>query len=210
MNHKYNISHIQRELDFTSNFISNSSTINTPNSTQINKFNINSFIPHYNNLVVNYSQTPQNCLKSFSFLNNNYPNTFVPINTNNIIPFEFNKPINNTSTVININNKPANQIPDSKFISKEDHYNDYKINLENIISGKDKRTTIMLRNIPNKYTLSNLVEEINQVYLGKIDYINLPIDYEVKNYLAYKSYKQLSLNLEIYKEINFYINKLIS
>jgi len=78
-----------------------------------------------------------------------------------------------------MNNKITNQISDSKFIAKEEHYNDYKINLENIISAKDKRTTIMLRNIPNKYTLSNLVEEINQVYLGKIDYINLPIDYEV-------------------------------
>ena len=52
--------------------------------------------------------------------------------------------------------------------------------------GKDKRTTIMLRNIPNKYTLANLVEEINNLYLGKIDYINLPIDYEVKNLIILK------------------------
>ena len=56
---------------------------------------------------------------------------------------------------------------------------DYNINLENIILGKDKRTTLMLRHIPNKYTLNNLVEEINSLYLGKYDYINLPIDYEV-------------------------------
>jgi hypothetical protein len=51
--------------------------------------------------------------------------------------------------------------------------------MTNIISGKDKRTTIMLRNIPNKYTLQNLVDEINLLFLGKYDFVNLPIDYEV-------------------------------
>ena len=40
-----------------------------------------------------------------------------------------------------------------------------KINLDNIIIGTDKRTTLMLRNIPNKY--------------------NLPIDYETKLNLGY-------------------------
>lgn len=130
--------------------------------------------------MINYSQTPQNGLKSFSFVNNNFPNAFVPIAPNNIIPFEYAKPplINNINKPI-INNNNNNNISDMKFIAKDDHHNDFRINLENIISGKDKRTTIMLRNIPNKYTLCNLVEEINQVYLGKIDYINLPIDYEV-------------------------------
>lgn len=41
----------------------------------------------------------------------------------------------------------------------------------------------MLRNIPNKYTLQNLVDEINSLFLGRYDYINLPIDYEV--YISY-------------------------
>ena len=43
----------------------------------------------------------------------------------------------------------------------------------------------MLRNIPNKYTLQNLVEEINPSFWGKYDYINLPIDYERKLNLGY-------------------------
>jgi hypothetical protein len=64
----------------------------------------------------------------------------------------------------------------------EKEITDHKINLENILIGKDRRTTIMLRNIPNKYTLQNLVDEIvnhNPTFGGKFDYINLPIDYEV-------------------------------
>jgi len=68
---------------------------------------------------------------------------------------------------------------------KSEEILEFKINLENIIIGKDKRTTIMIRNIPNKYTLGNLVEEINSNFLGKYDYINLPVDYERKLNLGY-------------------------
>ena len=60
-----------------------------------------------------------------------------------------------------------------------------KIVIDDIITGKEKRTTLMLRNIPNKYTLNNLVEEINPSFWGKFDYINLPIDYDRKLNLGY-------------------------
>lgn len=176
INNKYNLGQVQRELDFNSIYSTNNSSLNPSSSSNINKIGLNPFIPAYNNFMINYSQTPQNGLKSFSFVNNNFPSAFVPIATAKIIPLEFSKPII-TNNIINA--KIPNHISDVKFISKDDHHVDFKINLENIILGKDKRTTIMLRNIPNKYTLFNLVEEINQVYLGKIDYINLPIDYEV-------------------------------
>lgn len=60
-----------------------------------------------------------------------------------------------------------------------------KISIEDIIIGKDKRTTVMMRNIPNKYSLQNLVDEISLTFVGKYDYINLPIDYERKLNLGY-------------------------
>ena len=60
-----------------------------------------------------------------------------------------------------------------------------KVNLVNIIIGSDKRTTLMLRNIPNKYTLNNIVDEIGNAFWGKYDCINLPIDYETKLNLGY-------------------------
>lgn len=52
------------------------------------------------------------------------------------------------------------------------------IKLENIVTFKDKRTTIMLRNIPLKYNLSDVMEEIS-FFHGKIDFVNLPINLEV-------------------------------
>ena len=96
---------------------------------------------------------------------------------------------NNTPhTVTNTNSKPIsfNTIIPHLTVKPRQVFNysgetlDNKINFENILSSKDKRTTVMLRNIPNKYTLLNLADEINSSgFIGKYDYMNLPIDYEV-------------------------------
>ncbi|MCQ2820809.1 MAG: hypothetical protein MJ252_26415 [archaeon] len=60
-----------------------------------------------------------------------------------------------------------------------------KINFNNIITGQDRRTTLMLRNIPNKYNLSNIVDEIGEDFWGKFDCVSLPVDYETKLNLGY-------------------------
>lgn len=51
-----------------------------------------------------------------------------------------------------------------------------KIHLDNVLKLKDKRTTIIIRHIPNKYTLDLLLQEINPFFLYKYDAIYLPID----------------------------------
>ena len=67
-------------------------------------------------------------------------------------------PITNVNNNIMITTNPANK----------------KINLNNIIIGKDKRTTLMLRNIPNKYTLHNIVDEnIQIIYTGEWHFMYL-------------------------------------
>lgn len=43
--------------------------------------------------------------------------------------------------------------------------------------GIDKRTTLMIRHIPNKYTLKSMLEDINSEFKGKYDLFYLPIDY---------------------------------
>ena len=43
--------------------------------------------------------------------------------------------------------------------------------------GKDKRTTLMIRHIPNKYTMKSFLEEINGEFENKYDLFYLPIDY---------------------------------
>lgn len=53
---------------------------------------------------------------------------------------------------------------------------EFTIDLEKILAGQDSRTTIMIRNIPNKYTQDMLLERINRFHQGKYDFFYLPMD----------------------------------
>lgn len=53
------------------------------------------------------------------------------------------------------------------------------LNLDDIVSGKDTRTTVMIRNIPIKYTDANLIEALKE-FKGKYDCLYMPFDYEKK------------------------------
>lgn len=46
-------------------------------------------------------------------------------------------------------------------------------------------TTVMLRNIPNRYTRDMLVERLNQGYSGEFDFVYLPIDFNSKCNVGY-------------------------
>lgn len=60
------------------------------------------------------------------------------------------------------------------------HGNDmFQISLVNILQLGDCRTTIMIKNIPNKYTQQMLLETIDYSSAGKYDFFYLPID--IKN-----------------------------
>lgn len=52
----------------------------------------------------------------------------------------------------------------------------YLLNIHNILNGKDKRTSLMIRNIPNKYTQIMLTQELDEKHKGLYDIIYLPID----------------------------------
>ena len=45
--------------------------------------------------------------------------------------------------------------------------------------GYDPRTTIMIRNIPNKYTIKELSEEIDYYRQNTYDFLYLPCDLKV-------------------------------
>ena len=66
--------------------------------------------------------------------------------------------------------KIFNPIPDSE---KEKNI----INLLDILQCKDLRTTLMIKNIPNKYTIVSFLEEINEYFKDTYDIFYLPIDY---------------------------------
>ena len=60
---------------------------------------------------------------------------------------------------------------------------EYVIDLEKI--GKTCRTTVMIKNIPNKYTQKMLVAEVNRNHKGTFDFFYLPIDFKNKCNVGY-------------------------
>ena len=63
-----------------------------------------------------------------------------------------------------------------------DWLHDTTINLDKIVEEKDQRTTIMIRNIPNRYTQGNMVDIININFKGLYDFIYTPTDNMVMIY----------------------------
>lgn len=55
----------------------------------------------------------------------------------------------------------------------------FRLDLNAIMQGMDSRTTLMIKNIPNKYTQKMLITKLNQSHKGKFDFFYLPIDFKV-------------------------------
>jgi hypothetical protein len=155
------------------------------NMAQINTLN------HLNNINMANAAMNMQIMNNNNYIGNQklpkskYNMNMYKNNVNNQVqlnPMMQNKMYNNMN-INNINNKNTknSNINNIKNNEKEKQ----KIDIIEIISGKDKRTTLMLRNIPNKYKLNDLVKEIDKSFWGKYDYINLPIDYERKLNLGY-------------------------
>eukprot|EP00438_Fugacium_kawagutii_P021268 Skav220189 [mRNA] locus=scaffold1074:174858:184177:- [translate_table: standard] len=51
--------------------------------------------------------------------------------------------------------------------------------------GNEPYTTVMLRNIPNKYTREMLIKQLSQEFSGEFDFMYLPIDFKNKCNVGY-------------------------
>ena len=169
------------------NFLKESNNLNMNNNINNNQ-NIQMMRQHLinniNNNQNNINNQPLiNNNLNFLNINKNYFNNNNPLNNiNNINIINYNNNINNNQYFIN-NNNSNNFISFSSMSEKAIPmmYNldspKNIINLDNILKSRDKRTTLIIRNIPNKYTISLLLEELNQNFENKFDIVYLPQDY---------------------------------
>ncbi|GLT52570.1 hypothetical protein SLA2020_259030 [Shorea laevis] len=78
-----------------------------------------------------------------------------------------------------------------------DNKKQFQLDLDKIISSEDTRTTLMIKNIPNKYTSKMLLAAIDENHLGTYDFLYLPIDFKNKCNVGYAFINMLSPSLII-------------
>ena len=110
----------------------------------------------------NKDNSSSNEIKNIQNNSNKVSNSNSGKNNNKLNP-NYKTIINNNSNV-NITNKNTKS---EKLI----------LNLDDIASGKDTRTTIMIRNIPIKYT-DNILNDTFKEFHGKYDCLYMPYDHE--------------------------------
>ncbi|CAI9093085.1 OLC1v1028500C4 [Oldenlandia corymbosa var. corymbosa] len=69
--------------------------------------------------------------------------------------------------------------------SQGDNKKQFELDIDRIMRGEDKRTTLMIKNIPNKYTSKMLLAAIDERHRGTYDFIYLPIDFKNKCNVGY-------------------------
>ncbi|KAG0603579.1 hypothetical protein M758_10G104300 [Ceratodon purpureus] len=69
--------------------------------------------------------------------------------------------------------------------AQADNKKQFQLDLDRIMRGEDPRTTLMIKNIPNKYTSKMLLAAIDENHRGTYDFIYLPIDFKNKCNVGY-------------------------
>ena len=162
-------------------------------SLLINKTQTIPMIPNNINIYLNNIHFPKGQPQlnpPIEKININNSNLSIEINKNadnpqKIIQEEItNSNINNTSSNLD-HNKTIKEINDNNYIiNKPINTNKGNnkggkqfLNLDDLVSGKNTCTTVMIRNIPIKYTDKILNEELEE-FKGKYDCLYVPYDYE--------------------------------
>ena len=136
--------------------------ININNNMLNNSFNFYNTNQNLNNLSISQLDYLNN-----SFTIPSYSPNFMYLNNSNIN-----------------NNKNFKNYFENNFEKLNYNYNNNEcldspkniIHLDNVLKLKDKRTTIMIRHIPNRYNLNLLMNEINNKFAEKYDILYLPLD----------------------------------
>ena len=153
-------------------------SINTHVQKTINDKLVNNsnFLPEINNKENMLNMNDKKSKNNTNNSSNNNNNSTSP--NNNIYPkIEQNNSNNNNKLKLNNKNNVINKSPN--MVNNKANLKGEKqiLNLDEIVTGKDTRTTVMIRNIPIKYTDDILIEALNE-FNGKYDCLYMPYDYE--------------------------------
>eukprot|EP00268_Persea_americana_P031398 TRINITY_DN3053_c0_g1_i4.p1 TRINITY_DN3053_c0_g1~~TRINITY_DN3053_c0_g1_i4.p1 ORF type:complete len:1017 (+),score=195.61 TRINITY_DN3053_c0_g1_i4:488-3538(+) len=69
--------------------------------------------------------------------------------------------------------------------NQADNKKQYELDFDRILHREDTRTTLMIKNIPNKYNSKMLLAAIDENHRGTYDFIYLPIDFKNKCNVGY-------------------------
>ena len=69
--------------------------------------------------------------------------------------------------------------------TREEELQQYTINITDVEAGDDRRTTLMIKNIPNKYTQRLLLDTIDKYHADTYDFFYIPIDFRNKCNVGY-------------------------
>ena len=193
MNNMNSNSFINNSMNNINGINLNNNLLNNLNMNKMNNMNNMNNLNNLNNNINNNMNNNMNNMNNMNILNYNN-NQILNNNMNNINP-NYNIIINNNGNINNINqnynlmiNNNGN-LNNNNFCSmsegsiphhsNKDNVDSPKniIHIENILKSKDKRTTLIIRNIPNRYTITLLLQEINKNYYRKYDVVYLPQDF---------------------------------
>ena len=188
----------KQNRDYNENNIITPNIFNNFNGYKSNKNNCNDNIFPNNQFLRNSNYVYENInnIMTPNNINNNNDKNMITNNIprNNLI---LDYPIFNIN-IINYNKNFKNKNKNKKS-SKQNKIVSYRgvpglynsdfskniINIEKIIQYKDTRTTLIIRNIPNKYDISLLIKELNKTFENKFDVIYLPFDIQRNSNLGF-------------------------
>lgn len=190
-------SHMFNRMEFNKNFSSSFTNGNMPSP-----FNMNLFSKSNINHIAKTANTNTNPLAgNIGNVNiNNKQNNNINANNNNL------NNMTNMNGLSSLNNnlfKMNRAMVKPTFITSSSCYNnsgimnpatpnknpireftDFEVRLEEIAAGKESRSTLMIKNVPNKYTLENALNEINEKgFKHKFQFFYLPPDLEVSYFI---------------------------
>jgi hypothetical protein len=209
LNMVYYIPIQQQTIPNNNNFINNTkiipniNNIITNNDNNSNNINLKSKNKESNNIINNNikngnnnngnkikekekSVSKEKKTKNKSTINNNNSNQKFENNNININNFRnnYNNNYKNNNSIYKNNDSHNSNINSNNNNNNCSKGEKNLLILDDIISGKDTRTTVMIRNIPIKYTDTILINALEE-FKGKYDCLYMPYDYEKKGNKGY-------------------------